>query len=129
MPVSYRVEGDVLRLVGEGQYELDELFHAVDAGLADPELPERPFMLSDLSASRAGPERSPADVRRAAHFFASRGGRYGGRIAVLAPQDLIYGLIRMTAAMSEVDGLTMEAFRTEAEAMDWLRSEPGEEEE
>lgn len=51
--------------------------------------------------------------------------RRGGRTAVVAPGDLAYGLARMSEALSELadSPYRFRPFRSQAEAMVWLKSE------
>lgn len=47
-----------------------------------------------------------------------------GKIAVVAPEDLTYGLIRVFHAFrGEADRIQYEVFRSEQEAREWLKSE------
>jgi hypothetical protein len=43
------------------------------------------------------------------------------RVALLAPSDLIYGVARMYASYAESDFPAVAVFRSEAEALAWLR--------
>lgn len=43
------------------------------------------------------------------------------RAAIVAPDDLTYGLARMHEAFREQEGLENKVFRTEQEAMAWLK--------
>jgi hypothetical protein len=47
------------------------------------------------------------------------------RLAIVAPADNIYGMARMWQAHTDRTGWTSRVFRTKAEALAWLKQEPG----
>ena len=51
---------------------------------------------------------------------------YPARVAVVAPADLTFGLMRMYEVYREDKGLEFRVFREEASALTWLRSTPAE---
>lgn len=61
-------------------------------------------------------------IKRAAELGANRP---GGRTAIIAPDDLQYGLARMSEAFAEMESApySLRAFRDQEEAFQWLRSE------
>ena len=61
-------------------------------------------------------------IKRAAELGKAR---EGGRTAVVAPNNLAYGLARMSEAFTELvaSPFSFKAFRTQPEALTWLRSE------
>ena len=123
MPVHALDQNGILRITVDGDYTSEELrrvgARALDAWSAPA--PVRVFL--DFSGA-AGLDRKPArDVHGTAAFFADRRGLVD-RVAILAPGDLAYGLMRMGAALSQRDGLRTEVFRTSAEAQAWLDAPP-----
>lgn len=48
--------------------------------------------------------------------------RAGYIVAVAAPRDLQFGLSRMWQTLAEATGWEIRVFRTEAEAVDWMRA-------
>jgi hypothetical protein len=48
-----------------------------------------------------------------------------GLIAIVAPNDILYGLSRMWETLAEQSGLTTRVTRTRAEAVAWLKDELG----
>ena len=48
-----------------------------------------------------------------------------GLIAIVAPNDILYGLSRMWEILAEQSGLTTRVTRTRAEAVAWLKDELG----
>ena len=56
-------------------------------------------------------------------FEASKHLRGPGRMAVVAPTDLSYGLSRMFEVFREQKGVKTHSFRTEEDAVKWLKSE------
>jgi hypothetical protein len=59
-----------------------------------------------------------------AEFLGPYAGRIGGRVAVVAPSDVHFGLSRMGAVHSEQVGVAARVFRTADEALRWLGPPP-----
>jgi hypothetical protein len=59
------------------------------------------------------------------HLTTKKENRPGGKTAVVAPDDLRFGMSRMAEAFAEIEKLPweMKAFRSMDEAIDWLNSD------
>jgi hypothetical protein len=55
-----------------------------------------------------------------AEFLGTYAERIGGRCAIVAAADVLFGLSQMGAVFSERVGVTTRVFRTIAEATEWL---------
>ena len=105
-----------------GEYSMDELRTTILSSLADAKCPANPFLLINLGESRSIYNRSSEDIKIMALFVASLGKRFNNRVALVAPDDLPFGLMRMSSVGSEERGITAEVFRTFAKAREWLMS-------
>ncbi len=114
---EYRIEDGRLTVLSRGIYPVEEYMAAVEAGLADPACPDRVGLLSD--SGDLDVIRSPLDMRRLAEFLVERQDRITA-VAVVVSLDAQFGLTRMAAAAAESKGLSLGAFRTREEALDWL---------
>lgn len=120
MPVAYAFDGDVIVLRMSGSYATTDLKSAVLAALDDDGLPKRPALLMDLQESRSLQDRTADDVRDMARFLIAHAKRFGSRIAIVAPGDLGFGLMRLAAVATESGGVKTEVFRDAASAREWL---------
>ena len=107
-----------------GQYEVTEVPQAFLAGLADPACPRPVALLLDVRESDMVATRRPDQVREVAEFLAPHAGRIGGRCAVLVSRDSHFGMARMGAVYAEHVGVEVNVFRSEEEALAWLRPGP-----
>lgn len=123
MPITHAFDASILVIRMEGHYTVSDLEQAVLAGLADPHLPTDAVLMFDLSESRALRDRPTEDVRAMARFLARQRARYGARLAMVAPGDLAFGLMRLGAVTAEGGGVAAEVFRDYATARAWLLSE------
>lgn len=108
-----------------GPAEQEEMYAALMAG--GPENQTR-LVLWDMSGAEVG--HVTAEILRPFIMKAAELGqaREGGRTAVVAPDDLAYGLAHMSEALTELaeSPYRLRAFRSQAEALVWLQSEdPG----
>jgi len=124
MPVSYVLNGSLLRLDLEGQYEPRDIIEQFLAGLADPECPRKIALLLDTTRSESLETRSPSEIRGVAEFLEPYVKRIG-RCAVVAQSDVHFGMGRMGTAYSENVGVVARVFREPEEALAWLGVEPG----
>jgi hypothetical protein len=84
----------------EGYQKGSHLFHDVRLVNADVPSPEIHKM------ARGGPQNADPNIAR--------------KVAILAPSDLGFGMMRMLASMRERPGLTLNVFRDLEEAKAWL---------
>jgi len=122
MPVKYRFESSIVVLEMSGDYSMDDLRATILNALADSARPSGAFLLIDLSRSRSIYDRSSEDVKTMARFIGSLGRHFNDRIALVASEDLPFGLMRMGSVGSDERGIKSEVFRTIAEARTWLLS-------
>ena len=120
MPVSHSFEGQYVVLSMRGHYSTQELRDAVEAALTDPQRTPLTALLFDLRESLSLEGRTAADVAKMARFLGERGAMYGNRLAMVAPTDLAYGLMRMGAVLAENGGVESAVFRDIASAVEWL---------
>ena len=125
MPVTYAFDGRIVVLRLSGEYSTGDLRTAIDQSLTDRGRPELTGMLFDLSESTAIEERDAADVEGMARFLANRGPRFGRRLAMVAPTDLSYGLMRMGGVTAQAQGVEAAVFRDVASARVWLDADDG----
>jgi len=122
MPVKYRFDSTIVVIELVGEYSMDDLRSTILNSLADSARPVNSYLLIDLSKSRSIYDRSAEDVNIMASFIGSLGGRFNNRIALVAPNDLPYGLMRMGSVGSEERGVKSEVFRSFDDARNWLLS-------
>lgn len=120
MPVSYRFDADIIVIEMIGEYSINDLRITVLKSFEDPECPKKPTLMIDLSKSQSISKRSSANINEMAAFIASFGKRFNNRLALVAPSDLVYGLMRMSSAPADSFGIRVEIFRTYEEAREWL---------
>jgi hypothetical protein len=122
MPVTYRFDSNIVIIELAGEYSMDDIRTTILNSLADSMCPATPFILINLSDSRSIYNRSPENVITMARSLASLAKRFNNRIALVAPKDLPYGLMRMGSVFSEEMGFEPKVFRTFDEARKWLLS-------
>jgi len=118
--VTYRFDSNIVVMEMVGEYSMDDIPKTVLNALADSHCPANPSILVNLSESRSLYKRSSEDIKTMARSLVPLGKRFNNRIALLAPNDLQYGLMRMGTVFSEENGMKPEVFRTFAEARQWL---------
>ena len=81
--------------------------------------------MSQSDVSHVTPDILQKFVRKSVELEVDRQGE--GRTAVIAPEDLQYGLARMSEAFAELESAPysnrFSAFRTRQEALQWLKAE------
>ncbi|HET7456479.1 MAG TPA: hypothetical protein VFJ74_02425 [Gemmatimonadaceae bacterium] len=123
MPVTYSFDDRIVAVRMVGNYSVDELEETMLAGLADPKRPARAVLMFDLTESRALRDRPTEDVRGMARFIARHRVAFNSRLAMVAPSDLAFGLMRLGAVTAEAGGVVAEVFREYAPARAWLLGE------
>jgi hypothetical protein len=119
MPVTFKIEGRVMRTVFEDPFTFDDFTRASRDGMKSRAFKPPMWSLIDLrSANRSVPTTEiEAIVQFSAdhkHMFARRGA------IVCLPGTLIYGLARMFCSMAEVEKLQFAIFKSQKEALAWL---------
>ncbi len=120
MPVSYMLEGALLRLDLEGEYEPKDIIRQFLAGLGDPGCPEKVALLVDATRSTSLEKRAPEEIGRVAEFLGAYVERIGGRCAVVASSDVHFGMSRMGSVFSAGVGVDAQVFRDPDAALAWL---------
>ena len=120
MAVEHSFREGVLTIAAAGVYEPRDLIHAFLAAMNDPACPRPVAMIFDVSRSESLATRSTVEIRKMAEFLAPYAARISGRVAVVAPTDLHFGLSRIGAVRSESLGVDAQVFRATAEALKWL---------
>jgi len=120
MPVLHAWEGPLLRVSLVGTYEPEDIIRQFEAALAEAPPSEKIALLVDTTRSEVLGTRSPGQIRLVAQALAPYSERIGGRCAIVATEDIHFGLSRMGSVYSESVGVETEVFRTEEEALVWL---------
>ena len=124
MAVTYLLEGPLLRLELAGTYEPEDVVRQFQAALSDPSCPDPVFLLVDVTRSESLAGRHPSQIRYVAEFLGPYAKRIHGRCAVIAVEDLHFGLGRMGSVYSENVGVEAAIFRDPEEALRWLGASP-----
>lgn len=124
MPVSYSFQGRLLRLDCVGTYSPDELKRKYAEALEDPAFPERAVFLLDVTRSESLTTRPVDELRDIARFVEPWAAKHGNKCAILAQDDLHFGLMNMAAIFAEGVGLETQVFRTLGHALEWLGISP-----
>ena len=122
MPVTYRFDSNITIIEMVDEYSMDEIRTTILNSLTDSNCPANSFLLINLAESESFHNRSSQNIRTMASFVASLGERFNNRIALVGPDDLTYGLMRMASVGSEERGIKLAIFRTFGEAREWLLS-------
>lgn len=67
-----------------------------------------------------GADLTNGDIEKVASHAKSNN-MQSGKVAIVAPQDLTYGVFRVYIAHREEDRIQLAAFRTEEKAVEWLK--------
>ena len=124
MPVTWSLDGDLLRLNLEGHYQPTDIIDAFLSALADRRCPPEVSLLLDTTGSQSLDVRSSGQIRHVAEYLGPYRERIRRRCAIVVSTDLHFGLSRMGSAYSESVGVDARVFRSTAEALEWLRDEP-----
>jgi len=125
VPASYTFRGKLYRIDCVGVTPIQDVKDVLLEGLASPDCPHRPLLLIDVSQSTSLPRRPPAEIRDMAGFLAEHADAIGGKCAVVASDDVHFGLIRMGSVHSQDSGLETSVFRSVPEALEWLGATSG----
>lgn len=122
MTIAHGRADEIAIVTASGHYDVAELRAGLDAGVDAFGAGGAAGLLFDLSASEALGTRPTEDVRAMAYFIASRGDRFGRRLAMVTGSEVAYGLMRLGATIAESQGLAARVFRRYDAAMSWLTS-------
>jgi hypothetical protein len=121
MPVSYEIDGAVLAVRMIGEYEPADIRRAIAEALQEASGRELRGMLFDVRASDVLARRSTNEIRAMAAFLAHVAPSVGNRIALVATNDVGFGLMRLGAVDLESAGVAPHTFRDVAAATAWLK--------
>ncbi len=122
MPVTYRFEGRIFRVASVGESTVEQLIETFEAALDDPDFPEGAILLWDTRGSTSLKEKSGAELGRIASILGPKAHRHSNKSALIVPNDLYYGLMRMATAHSDEFGSDSRIFRDEESALEWIES-------
>ena len=120
MAVTYRIDGNVLFMTFTGTYAPDDVTRQFVAAINDPACPAHVHLVVDVTASESLATRPTDEIRRVAEALGPHAARIGGRCAVVASEDVHFGLSRMGAVYSQSVGVETRVFRTLDDALAWL---------
>ena len=120
MPVTWGIQGSVLRIECVGEYEPEDITNAFRAAMENANTPMRVALLLDVSRSLSLKGRTPDQIRYVAEFLQPYVERISARCAVVVGATLDYGFSRMGSAYSAGIGVTSEIFRDSESALEWL---------
>jgi hypothetical protein len=121
MGVEYQIQDGVLIMTFAGTYQPEDVTERFLAAIQDPACPRPVALLIDVTRSEVLAERPAAEIRRVAEFLGPYSERIGGRCAVVAPADVLFGLSQMGSVHTERVGVTSRVFRGRDEALAWLK--------
>ena len=120
MPVVHRFDSNIVVIELIDEYSIKEFRATVIKSFEDPHCPQNPVLLIDLSKSRSIQTRSSASINSMASFIASYAKRFNNRFAIVTPDDLTFGLMRMSSIQADSFGIDLHILRTFDEARKWL---------
>lgn len=120
MPVHTQLREGILRIVVDGDYTPAEL-RRVGGGALD-ETTGRVAIILDLSGAAGMRIRSPEERARTTGFLSEHQDRIS-HLALVAPGDVAYGLMRIVSVVHAGSGIRIEAFRSGLEARAWIEGE------
>ena len=120
MPVSHHFDSNIVVIEMIGEYSVKDLRTVIINSFADPLCPKNPILMIDLGRSKSIYERSSQTINAMAAFIATYGKKFNNRLALVAPDDLTFGLMRMSSVSADSFGVDVIIFRTYNEARKWL---------
>lgn len=125
MPVRFERDKDFLKIILEGTIRLEDLYAGVDEIYAQEAVPSK--VLWDMHNGYPDEDDdTSASLREFSKYATTKGkDRANGKVALIAPSALKFGLSRMSTTFAEQNNAAynMKPFRDESEAMAWLRGE------
>jgi len=119
MPVTYRLQDDVVTIALEGENSPDAVIQCFHEALEDPAVPAQFFLMLDVHKSTSLATRPTPEIIRVAEYIGPFKDRVT-RCAVLATENVQFGLSRLGAVYSETAGVMTSVFRDRDEAVSWL---------
>jgi hypothetical protein len=122
MPVTYRINKDIVEMSLDGECPPDEVIQTFHEAMDDPAAPPQFGLFLDVRNSTSLAKRSTQEIIRVAEHLGPHKDRVR-RCAVLATEQVHFGLSRLGAVYSETAGVMTSVFRDRDEALKWLRGE------
>lgn len=121
MPISYRFDKslNVVFVKGRGKVSREQLVDLATRMVADPELPSSRGELIDCHETQPMGISTSA-LREVARIFTDGDAMRRCKTALVANQDLAYGLLRMYAIFRDESASEFRVFRETREAEEWL---------
>ncbi len=121
MPISYRFDKslNVVFVKGRGKVSREQLVDLATKIVTDPELPPSRDKLIDCHETQPMGISTSA-LREVARIFSNGDAVRRCRIAMVANQDLAYGLFRMYQILRDESPSEFRVFRETREAEEWL---------
>lgn len=123
MPVSYRIDGNVVTIRALGPHSTEDLRAAWIASEADPAYPkptEKLRICVDARDSESLATRSVAELRATAEWFEQRAQATSRMCAFVTRPGIQYGLARMMAAWIDYKGYATFVTTDPQKAAAWL---------
>lgn len=98
MAVEYSIRDGILTMDLSGTYESRDIVRAFLEAMNDAACPSPVALLIDVSRSGSFATRRSDEFRMVAEFIGPYADRIGGRCAVIAPSDVLFGLSQMACA-------------------------------
>lgn len=121
MSATYRLNDDVVEMTLNGTTGIDEVIQTFHKALDDSNTPEEFVLLLDVRKSSSLATRPTSEIIKVAEYLGPFQDRVK-RCAVLATENIHFGLSRLGAVYSETAGVMTSVFRDKEEAIDWLHS-------
>jgi len=121
VPVTYRMDNNIAEMALVGETDPDDVIQTFHHLLNDPACAPRFGLLVDVRGSSTLATRTTEDIIRVASHLGPHSERVA-RCAVLATEDVHFGLSRLGAVYSEAAGVMTNVFRDRDAALAWLRA-------
>ena len=122
MSATYRLNDDVVEMTLNGTTGIEEVIETFHKALDDSNTPEEFVLLVDVRESSSLATRPTSEIIKVAEYLGPFQDRVK-RCAVLATENIHFGLSRLGAVYSETAGVMTSVFRDKEEAISWLHSE------
>jgi len=121
MSATYRLNDDVVEMTLNGTTGIEEVIQTFHKALDDSNTPEEFVLLVDVRESSSLATRPTSEIIKVAEYLGPFQDRVK-RCAVLATENIHFGLSRLGAVYSETAGVMTSVFRDKEEAVNWLHS-------
>ena len=120
MPVTLRHDDNIIVIEMSGAYKQEEARAVISKTFTDASLPKNAVLMIDLTKSESIVQRSSDDIKALADYINSFREYFNYRLALVTPDNLKYGLMRMTAVTGEQLGIEIKIFQEYSQARQWL---------